>query len=290
MNRPGIERRYVSVDADGYRSRREDSLASMARRLGKQAVSDGQIITFEPMSPRDRRVVHLALAKFDASPRGIEYSLSQLLSVDFFDTLARRGKFYDDLLSCDEVDVVSPHGVLCCRFGGAVEVANNDVEMEPGWMYSVAEFFESSIVNLEADRSSFTVNGDFGFDGLIYLCNKDELRAQWGRALDELVRLSTSGHNVATFVENQIVRLVVGGQDKTALLLELITGKERQGSATEFALGCVDFPLAQDWTINSVMHESTNGAHVGIGMGREIPHIDFIAKRPDLRFRQSPEA
>ncbi len=65
MNRPGIERRYVSVDADGYRSRREDSLASMARRLGKQAISDGQIITFEPMSPRDRRVVHLALAKFD---------------------------------------------------------------------------------------------------------------------------------------------------------------------------------------------------------------------------------
>jgi len=65
MNRPGLERRYVSVDADGYRSRREDSLANMARRLGRQAVSDGQIITFEPMSPRDRRVVHLALAKFD---------------------------------------------------------------------------------------------------------------------------------------------------------------------------------------------------------------------------------
>jgi spoIIIJ-associated protein len=65
MNRPGLDRRYVSVDADGYRTRREDSLASMARRLGRQAVSDGQIITFEPMSPRDRRVVHLALAKFD---------------------------------------------------------------------------------------------------------------------------------------------------------------------------------------------------------------------------------
>jgi spoIIIJ-associated protein len=65
MNRPGLDRRYVSVDADGYRSRREDSLANMARRLGRQAVSDGQIITFEPMSPRDRRVVHLALAKFD---------------------------------------------------------------------------------------------------------------------------------------------------------------------------------------------------------------------------------
>lgn len=65
INRPGLERRFVVVDADGYRSRREDSLATMARRLGKQAVTDGQIITFEPMSPRDRRVVHLALAKFD---------------------------------------------------------------------------------------------------------------------------------------------------------------------------------------------------------------------------------
>ena len=65
MNRPGIDRRYVTVDADGYSSRRDDSLASMARRLGKQAVSDGQIITFEPMSPRDRRVVHLALAEFE---------------------------------------------------------------------------------------------------------------------------------------------------------------------------------------------------------------------------------
>ncbi|HTM46608.1 MAG TPA: R3H domain-containing nucleic acid-binding protein [Polyangiaceae bacterium] len=65
VNRPGLERRYVTVDAEGYRSRREDSLATMARRLGKQAMTDGKIITFEPMSPRDRRVVHLALAKLE---------------------------------------------------------------------------------------------------------------------------------------------------------------------------------------------------------------------------------
>ena len=52
------------VDAEGYRQRREDTLATMARRLGKQALEEGKIITFEPMSPRDRRIVHLALAKF----------------------------------------------------------------------------------------------------------------------------------------------------------------------------------------------------------------------------------
>lgn len=65
VNRPGQERRHILVDAEGYRSRRDDSLASMARRLGKQAVDEGKIITFEPMNPRDRRVVHLALAKFE---------------------------------------------------------------------------------------------------------------------------------------------------------------------------------------------------------------------------------
>jgi spoIIIJ-associated protein len=65
VNRPGQDRRHILVDAEGYRSRRDDSLASMAKRLGKQAVQEGKIITFEPMNPRDRRVVHLALAKFE---------------------------------------------------------------------------------------------------------------------------------------------------------------------------------------------------------------------------------
>jgi spoIIIJ-associated protein len=65
VNRSGLEKRHVLVDAEGYRSRRDSSLASMAKRLGKQAVEQGKIITFEPMNPRDRRVVHLALAKFE---------------------------------------------------------------------------------------------------------------------------------------------------------------------------------------------------------------------------------
>ena len=65
VNRPGLDKRHVLVDAEGYRSRRDDSLASMAQRLGGQAVKEGKIITFEPMNPRDRRVVHMALAKFE---------------------------------------------------------------------------------------------------------------------------------------------------------------------------------------------------------------------------------
>jgi spoIIIJ-associated protein len=65
VNRPGEDKRHILVDAEGYRSRRDTNLASMARKLGKQALDLGKIITFEPMNPRDRRVVHMALAKFD---------------------------------------------------------------------------------------------------------------------------------------------------------------------------------------------------------------------------------
>jgi spoIIIJ-associated protein len=64
INRPTKRRRHTLIDADGYRMRRESALSSMAQRLGKQAVEEGKIITFEPMSAQDRRVVHLALAKF----------------------------------------------------------------------------------------------------------------------------------------------------------------------------------------------------------------------------------
>jgi spoIIIJ-associated protein len=64
VNRPGLDRVHIVVDAEGYRQRREDTLATMAQRLGKKALEEGKIITFEPMSPRDRRIVHLALAKF----------------------------------------------------------------------------------------------------------------------------------------------------------------------------------------------------------------------------------
>ncbi len=64
VNRPGKRRRHVIIDAQGYRARREDDLATLAKQLGKKAVDEGKIITFDPMTPQDRRIVHLALAKF----------------------------------------------------------------------------------------------------------------------------------------------------------------------------------------------------------------------------------
>src|SRR6202142_3698131 len=53
----------VVVDAEGYRGRREDSLADLARRLAEKAVKTGRPVPVEPMSAHDRKVVHTTLAE-----------------------------------------------------------------------------------------------------------------------------------------------------------------------------------------------------------------------------------
>jgi spoIIIJ-associated protein len=60
-HKPGEPRRHVAVDAEGYRARHEDQLSEMARRLAERVAAEGKVITFDPMSARDRRVVHMAL-------------------------------------------------------------------------------------------------------------------------------------------------------------------------------------------------------------------------------------
>ena len=51
----------IMVDVEGYRERRREYLNELARRLAEKAKQTGRSVTLNPMSPRDRRVVHLAL-------------------------------------------------------------------------------------------------------------------------------------------------------------------------------------------------------------------------------------
>ena len=51
----------LTIDADGYRGRRADSLSQLAHRLKDKALASGKIIALNPMSARDRRIVHMTL-------------------------------------------------------------------------------------------------------------------------------------------------------------------------------------------------------------------------------------
>jgi len=54
------EARFV-LDTEGYRERRRKSLESLALHLGERVKRRRKTVTLSPLSPRDRRIIHLAL-------------------------------------------------------------------------------------------------------------------------------------------------------------------------------------------------------------------------------------
>ena len=60
-NKSSLVKRRIIIDAEQYRERREESLVNLARRLASKVKLTGQEIVVEPMSPQDRRVIHMTL-------------------------------------------------------------------------------------------------------------------------------------------------------------------------------------------------------------------------------------
>ncbi len=56
------EPRRVTVDAGGYRERRRQQLVRLAEHAATEAVTHTEEIELDPMTPHDRRIVHMALA------------------------------------------------------------------------------------------------------------------------------------------------------------------------------------------------------------------------------------
>jgi spoIIIJ-associated protein len=52
------ERKRVVVDAAGYRARREEVISERADRAAEKAISSGDEVELDPMSARERRIVH----------------------------------------------------------------------------------------------------------------------------------------------------------------------------------------------------------------------------------------
>lgn len=52
-----------TVDVEGYRRRREESLCDLAFRMAERVRRTGRAVTLEPMPANERRIIHLALSK-----------------------------------------------------------------------------------------------------------------------------------------------------------------------------------------------------------------------------------
>ena len=53
----------VILDVEGYQERRRSNLVSIAENTAKKVIKYGKPIKMDPMSPFDRRIIHLALEK-----------------------------------------------------------------------------------------------------------------------------------------------------------------------------------------------------------------------------------
>ena len=61
-NRQLGRKAYVVIDIEDYRERRVQMLRRLARRMAGRVGSSGRADSLEPMSPAERRIVHMALA------------------------------------------------------------------------------------------------------------------------------------------------------------------------------------------------------------------------------------
>ncbi|UCH00043.1 MAG: Jag N-terminal domain-containing protein [Deltaproteobacteria bacterium] len=61
VNKASEQKVRVIVDSENYRKRREESLKTLAFKMGEKAKKTKKTVTIDPISPRDRRIVHLAL-------------------------------------------------------------------------------------------------------------------------------------------------------------------------------------------------------------------------------------
>lgn len=75
VNKGNDKHMHISVDAEGYRSKREDALAASARKMAEKVLKYKRSMAFEPMNSYERHVIHTALQDVEGvttSSTGVE--------------------------------------------------------------------------------------------------------------------------------------------------------------------------------------------------------------------------
>ena len=64
VNRGGEKHAHINVDAENYRSKREDSLVYLAKKMADKAIKYRRPMTLEPMNSYERHIIHSALQDY----------------------------------------------------------------------------------------------------------------------------------------------------------------------------------------------------------------------------------
>ena len=75
VNRGSDKHLHISVDAESYRSKREESLTHLAEKMAEKAIKYQPSMALEPMNSYERHVIHTALQNYEGvttSSTGVE--------------------------------------------------------------------------------------------------------------------------------------------------------------------------------------------------------------------------
>lgn len=65
VNRGNDKRMHISVDAENYRAKREESLVHLAEKMAAKAIKYKRSMALEPMNSYERHVIHTALQNYE---------------------------------------------------------------------------------------------------------------------------------------------------------------------------------------------------------------------------------
>ena len=65
VNRGNDKRSHINVDAEGYRSRREESLVHLAEKMAAKTIKYKRSMALEPMNSYERHIIHQALQEYE---------------------------------------------------------------------------------------------------------------------------------------------------------------------------------------------------------------------------------
>ncbi|MBQ9685905.1 MAG: protein jag [Oscillospiraceae bacterium] len=75
VNKNSDKHLHISVDAEAYRSKREESLTKLAEKMAEKAIKYKRSMALEPMNSYERHVIHTALQNYEGvttSSTGVE--------------------------------------------------------------------------------------------------------------------------------------------------------------------------------------------------------------------------
>ena len=86
----------VTIDIEGYRAKREETLRALARRMAAKALRNKRSVMLEPMTPYERRIIHSEIQKIEGVSTNSVGSESNRKIVIYLTDKKPRGIFEED--------------------------------------------------------------------------------------------------------------------------------------------------------------------------------------------------